>query len=125
VYHFTVKASQGYITSMIPLVSRAVPHAMRAAALGTGHKRLHAPLSVANWKHHHTEANMEANATQKTISIRAAAYRFGLTERTLLDWARSGKVTAYKPGKRILLDLPELEGLIRNSRVSAAAAATA
>jgi excisionase family DNA binding protein len=46
------------------------------------------------------------------LAVTAAATYSGLSEETIRRWLRSGRLTAYRPNRRVLVDREQLDRLI-------------
>jgi excisionase family DNA binding protein len=49
------------------------------------------------------------------LSLKAAAARTSLSAVTLRKWLAEGRLKAYRPNRRVLIDVDELDALIRDS----------
>jgi excisionase family DNA binding protein len=54
---------------------------------------------------------------KRFTTIQAAARSHGVSIGTLRRWVRDGRLTSYKPSQRVLLDVAELEAIIRMAKV--------
>jgi excisionase family DNA binding protein len=55
------------------------------------------------------------------LSVEAAAAHTSLSAPTLRKWLAEGRLKAYRPNRRVLIDAGELERLIRGSEGRASA----
>jgi excisionase family DNA binding protein len=54
---------------------------------------------------------------RRYTTVQAAARSHGVRVGTLRRWLRDRRLTSYKPSKRVLLDVAELEAVIRMAKV--------
>ena len=52
---------------------------------------------------------------QLYLTLEQAAERCATSPHTIYEWIRKGKLRAYRPGKRILIRIEDLERLIRGA----------
>ena len=51
-----------------------------------------------------------------TITVRKLAADTGYSEATIYQWIREKRFTAYRPGRKILIDVEEYEAFLKKTR---------